>query len=267
MPDQNDVQNQPNAPQFNQDQYIADKHMPFVGQVNQQVPQPQSYSSDTSTQQVGVNPQSQYQEAPSYYNTSPSPMQSPQPAQPQAPFPQQQIPTQNSIPQVSLENQQYLNPNNFQSVLQNNQPQAEIEPTTATSEIPDPTIPPMPIQYSETVMKPKEEKGDLSKYEVLRLIVYAVPVFAIFILMLKSIDDEDVMWHVRQSLVAQGVWFAVLIVLTLIDAPIISFYGSKLWSIVCYGALIIAGIQAYNGERFRIKILYEIGKEFIEDKK
>jgi uncharacterized membrane protein len=238
MPNQNQT-NQPNNPQFNQNPNVADKHMQFVNQV-----QPQQ-------------------------NQQAVPLQQPQrtvPTQPQAPV--QQVPQQQPA--------QYINPNNFQQVL-GQQPQQRQQSTNAQSPVgampqpaqpasqlnPDAPIQPLQVQYSETVMKPAAQK-DADKHEVMRLVIYAVPLFAMFILLLKSIEDEGVMWHVRQSLLTQAVWFSILIVLSLLDLPIISTYGLNLWNIACYALLIVAGAQAYSNQKFLIPVVYEAGKSFID---
>jgi uncharacterized membrane protein len=174
---------------------------------------------------------------------------------------------------LELQREQYINPNNFQKVLnQTAQPgvaQQQNQTQPANNLSPDGSIPPLPVQYSEKVMNPVAPKVAKKGNEVLKLVVYVVPVLAIFILLLKSIDDEDVLWHVRQSLLTQGVWFGVLIALNLVfgNAPIISTYGISLWNLIMFVSLILAGVQAYSHEKFHIPVIYEIGKSFIENEK
>lgn len=181
-------------------------------------------------------------------------------------------------PQTS--NQDFINPNNFHQVLgqenvvvpQNMQPTpAEIamEKMVVGQQIKSTVGEPDLVQqyHSQRAKEIVHTGPQAGKNEVLKLIIYLIPVLAIFFLVTKSIDDEDFMWHVRQSLVAQAVWFAIMIVLTIISLPIISTLGLTLWKIAGYVLLIIAGGFAYSHQRYSIPIVYDIGKKFIEDEK
>jgi uncharacterized membrane protein len=183
--------------------------------------------------------------------------------------------------------EQYINPNNFQKVLgvqPNSAPQTpNINPNQSQipPQNPNPPIdaqdlrgavPQMPVnQFYKPVQnqpQPRVQNTNQPKSnnDIIKLVIYAVPIIAIFIHLLKSIDDEDVLWHSRQSLVGQGIWFAVLIILRFIDAPIISNYGPMLVNIAAYGLLVFAGIKAYDHQRYNIPVVYDIGKNFIDNK-
>lgn len=168
--------------------------------------------------------------------------------------------------EVNQSQEQYLNPNNFQNIPnQNPTPEQQLTPDQVKRQVPQ-----MPVEkeYKEALSKPAEVSAlKQNKHEVIKLVVYVVPIIAIFVLMLRSIDDEDLMWHVRQSLAMQGIWFSVLIILNLIQAPILSTYGPRLVDIGAYILLLIGGINAYNGEKYRLPVIYEIAKSFIEGEK
>jgi uncharacterized membrane protein len=233
MPGDNNSQNQPNATTFSQNPNIADKHMQFAGQTRPQAP-------------VAGQPAQPVQLAIPQNRPQPQPFT--QPGQP-----------------IQQQPQPYLNPNNFKQVLgeqgQPSTPQPQ-QPVTANG-----PITPMPISYPNATQQAHAKPVSTAKVnssDTFKLIIYVVPLIAVFILAMKSIDDKETMWHVRQSLLMQGIWFGVLIIIKLVELPIISDYGLNLWNIICYILLILAGIQAYNNERYHIPIVYEIGEKFIE---
>jgi uncharacterized membrane protein len=186
--------------------------------------------------------------------------------------------TQNPPPQPTFPTQpQFLNPHNFEKVLgkenvilppQNPntplvvQPQGQIQ--TQQDESPPIKIESMPLTDYDALKKVSNIERRNS-HDVLKLVIYAVPIIAIFFQLLKPVEENDVKYATKQSLVGQGLWFLVLIFLRILDAPIISDQGAVIWNIVCYGALLIAGIQAYNGTNFKIPVAYDLGKGFIED--
>lgn len=213
----------------------------------------------------------------------------------------QNLAKQNPQPSPSANDSQYLNPNNFRQILGQNeksqpaaqqaplppQPQQPVKTSTppaspvsqqkATSEqdihqeylkqLKTASIPAMPTQeILDKKLINQKEANAVKGNETLKLVVYIIPIIGIFILVLRSVTNKEVMWHVRQSLVAQAIWFAVLIVLRLLDLPIISDVGATLWNAACYILLVIAGVQAYNNQRFNIPVAYDIAKDFIEGK-
>ncbi len=99
-----------------------------------------------------------------------------------------------------------------------------------------------------------------------KLVIYVIPIVALILQLLQTYkSDRNVSWHIKQSLVAQGVWLGTLFFIRLLDLPTISELGATIWNIACYILLILAGAQAYNNSRYEIPLVYNIGKTFIED--
>ena len=159
---------------------------------------------------------------------------------------------------------EFLNPNNFRQVLDIPQDKAlENQGSSPISALDAKSIEAQYKALQESAIK--TNKKVKNEYDLIKLVLYTVPVIAILFLIIKPINNYDVKWHTKQSLVAQGIWFLVMIILNVIHAYILSSLGLTLWDILCYGLLIIAGISAYNGNRFHIPVVYEIGKSFIEE--
>lgn len=233
------ARNQPVLPNQNPINAIDNKHLGYVNQVSSQtIPQPVQQQPRTNAYQ--------------------------QPA----PIPST---AQNNIrtPQPNSRNE-YLNPSNIQQKIQQPaKPQnvAELKQVAyQANKLPQNEQ--MEIGYSEL-----EKQGrivQINTYDVLKLCIYIIPGIQIFLLLLKSIKDETVMWHARQSLIAQVIWLTVLTVFNLINFPLISGSGFSLatiWNILMIGVLIYAGSMAYAGKQFRIPIIAEIGTVFIDGRK
>lgn len=226
--DTTNSQNRPNQNTFSNNANVSDKHLDFVQ------PKPQQYINPNNFQKV-LNNQNQVQQ---------TPVQQQQPGQMQRP-PQQQ--------------------------LQNQLPAQPVQPSPIRQSTPvapqQKTIPQMQIDsHYDELKKEAKINATVNTHEILKLGLYVVPIIALFVHLLKSTDDKEVLWHARQSLVAQGVWFMVIIVLTLLDAPIFSSTLLTIWRIAGYLILIFAGAQAYLGQRYHIPLAYDIGKNFIEEK-
>jgi uncharacterized membrane protein len=245
---QNNPQNNAvNGNTFSNNPNVSDKHVGYVNQGVVPASQPQ--------------PQQQIQ-------TRPNPT-----AAVQQPLPQQ--PVNNATP---VQQQQFINPNNFQEVLgaKNVQYPEGSRPTPVQVRPQDLTqatetkIPQMPIQDYNNLKNPQPQQQSQSqpisnRNEVLKLVIYILPVIALFIQVFRTSNDKDVIWHTRQSLVIQGIWFTVMLVLTVMDAPIFSGILLTLWKFFGYGLLILAGANAYNGKRYQVPVAYDIGKSFIEE--
>jgi uncharacterized membrane protein len=122
--------------------------------------------------------------------------------------------------------------------------------------------------YSALQKNQKSRQGishDDSK-AMTKLVVYVIPIVALILQLLQTYkSDRNLSWHIKQSLVAQGVWLGTLFFIRLLDLPTISELGATIWNIACYILLIVAGAQAYNNSRYEIPLVYTIGKSFIED--
>lgn len=103
----------------------------------------------------------------------------------------------------------------------------------------------------------KSESSDT--YKVLNLCLYVVPLVAYVVLISRSIKDEDVMWHAKQSAIAQVFWYGILIGLSILNLPRLGFIEFvPFWNLIAYSALIVAGWNAYNGIRWPIPLVFEI---------
>lgn len=124
-----------------------------------------------------------------------------------------------------------------------------------------------PDQYDK--LETTNTKIEINTHEILKLCIYVIPAFPIFILLLKFTNDDEVLWHTRQSTLAQTLWLIVLYILNSMNAPLISGSGftiATLWNFICIGFLIYAGAQAYMGKKYRIPLVSEIGTGFIDNK-
>lgn len=103
----------------------------------------------------------------------------------------------------------------------------------------------------------KSESSDT--YKVLNLCLYVVPLVAYVVLISRSIKDEDVMWHAKQSGIAQLFWYGILIGLSVLNLPRLGFIEFvPFWNLIAYSALVVAGWNAYNGIRWPIPLVFEI---------
>jgi uncharacterized membrane protein len=188
-----------------------------------------------------------------------------------------QINTQPVSPVTNNNQDQFINPHNYQDVLGRDNvvlpPDQQLTPeelamqkrfagSQIKSAVPEPNI---AAQYhanrQQMTPAPTTVRG---KNDAMKLVAYIVPVIAIIFLLTKAINDEDFMWHVRQSLVTQALWYGGMIMLSILDLPIISQLGLSLWKIAGYGLLIYVGAMAYNHVKVKIPVVYDIGKGFIE---
>jgi len=166
-----------------------------------------------------------------------------------------------SNPQVPQQRPQYINPHNFQNSNQT----GSVSRNQVTPQEVKAAIPTMPLNEYENLKDIKTTTPD-DKHAVIKLVMYIVPIIGVFALVLRSFTNKDVLWHIRQSLVIQLLWFSVMIFLSILNAPIISGIILTLWKLFGYGVLLLAGIQAYNGGKYEVPVVYDIGKNFIEDK-
>lgn len=244
-------------------------------------PQPQSYPQPKPLTPVQNQAPVRPQQTPtpvshSSSNTNSVPQQSnvlrPQTTIPannisQAPFQTRPAPQPQSQPSnpirktTSIQDQKYLNPNNFR-------PENRIEPKTtqdlrSVAKINES----VPIEYNHLVNTSKTI--EVNTYDVLKLSLYIIPGLSIFILLLNSIKDKDVLWHSKQSLLTQCIWLFVLFVINLIPLPLIRGEGltlATLWNLGLVGVLIFTGAKAYLGEKYRIPFISDIGARLLEDK-
>lgn len=185
----------------------------------------------------------------------------------QSPFQTRPAPQPQSQPShpirkpTSIQDQKYLNPNNFR-------PENRIEPKTtqdlrSVARINDS----VPIEYNH--LHKNSKTIEVNTYDVLKLCLYIIPGLSIFILLLNSIKDKDVLWHSKQSLLTQCIWLFVLFVINLIPLPLIRGEGltlATLWNLGLVGVLIFTGSKAYLGEKYRIPIISDIGARLLDDK-
>jgi uncharacterized membrane protein len=198
-------------------------------------------------------------------------------------------------PQPAAQPPQYLNPNNFQQVLgpsqtvpaqqnPNSQPQPinqQAAPLTQNQPLNNPkqALEPQPLpqldvanhydhlkQQATVTNKTTSNSNDEQKHDLVKLLLYIIPLLAIFIHVLHPFNDKEVKWHARQSLIAQALWFLVIFVFNLLNIPFFSQILNAIIRIGGYGFMIYAGAQAYNHIRYKIPVVYEIGKGFIDEK-
>lgn len=219
----------------------------------------------TPTQPIqNVTPINNIQRIPQPGATTPSQQRPQVPQTNQNPVNVTQHPTQ-----AQPSPQKFINPSNFQQPTPTN----SIKPQS-TAEVKQMA---MDANILREGLKPNYDHLDqagrtiqINTFEVLKLCIYLIPGLPIFLLVLRSIKDPEVMWHSRQSLVAQAIWLIVLTIMNLVNLPLVSGNGFSLalvWNIVLYGALIWAGVQAYLGKRWRIPVIAEIGTVFIDGQK
>lgn len=200
-------------------------------------------------------------------------------------MPENQVPNQKSAnssplssPQAQMTQRDFINPNNFAEILNDSPPLGNPVSGHQPQQPPQDQNKPLSVDPHDvsghyehlTKTSPKTQlktttARPVSGNETLKLIIYIVPVVAILFQVMRPNEDKDFLWHVRNSLVTQGVWFMVIIALNIINLPIISGILLDLWRIVGYGMLIYAGAIAYNHGRFKVPLAYDAGRKFIED--
>lgn len=225
--------------------------------VNQQSPSPVNSSPQRRPVPVqqpgGVRvPQQNPARSPNVVRTNQTQNQNP-PAQRKPENAPVQLPPVNNRPK-------YINPLNFQG-QRNRAPVEEVqnEPTQI------PVIEEPAVSYPH--LENQSRNITINTYEILKLCIYIIPTLPVFLLLLRSVKDKEVMWHARQSLIGQLIWLVVLFVLNAFNAPLISGNGitlATLWNILLIGTLIYAGSQAYLGRRWAIPVIHEIGITYIE---
>lgn len=112
----------------------------------------------------------------------------------------------------------------------------------------------------------KDEVVELDINSIMRLCTYVIPVIAILIVMFGN-NDKNLTKHARQSLVTQITWLTVLAILNSTQLPIVTggiISLASIWNVICLGLLILAGSKAYLGEFYKIPIIYEAARKFIE---
>ena len=200
------------------------------------------------------------------------PLQQPVPiAQPippsQSPIQQIQTPPAVQNQNVNPTKPQYINPSNFKPLEKpQNLEDLKKQALEANKALPgDFNI----YQDEYKKLEPVNTKIEINTHELLKLCIYVIPVFPIFVLLLKFSNDEEVLWHTRQSALTQTLWFVVLYALNSTGAPLVAGGGltiATLWNLICIGFLIYAGSMAYMGKKYRIPIISEIGTNFIDKK-
>ncbi len=261
-----------NSQQAQSNGQYADKHQQYLN-ARQDFAQPspaqpvqpngqEVYINPNNFQKVlgneAVQPTAQQSSNPQVVEIHPmqnQPAPAPQPVPVQQPVQVQPLP-QHAVEQPSSYQQVPPPPTNFA-------PQQPVNAQTVRSQV-------APLDVSQYHQAPPSNptiKVEINSHELLKLIIYVVPVVAAFVLLFKSVDDEEVLWHTRNSIVFQALWFTVWLVLKLIDAWILSDYILGIINVVCYVTLIYAGIQAYLHKRYHIPVSYEIGKSYIEGQK
>ncbi len=299
MPGNNSDQNQANRNSFTQNPNISDKHIGYVSLD----PQKDLHLNQNELQNTyalhPIRPESTNQRAPhtrqhdqsNIQHQLQNPVQSPtNPAQTSAQnygtlHPQQSLshqhtsinaPVNPASNTLNSSSEKLINPHNFEKVLgqenvvrpvnQQLTPEERRMQSLEISQNLKGALPPVEIgdEYKRNI--PVNTQIVLNRNEVLKLIIYVIPFIAILFQLVKPIDDKDFKWHIKQSLVAQGVWFFVMIVLNLLDIYILSTVGLTLWKLLGYITILITGALAYNGQRMHIPIAYDLGKNFIEEK-
>jgi uncharacterized membrane protein len=194
----------------------------------------------------------------------PRTVQTPQPVSVQTP----RVPVQQpQNPQAQTNSQiRYLNPNNIQQAIPPKTIQdLKQQAVNANQQLPaQPTQ--IPTQHYDKML-PQTHEVKINTFDVLKLCEYIIPGLSIFLLLFKSIKDEVVMWHARQSLVAQAIWLTAYFIFENINFPLISGSGitlANIWNLAAIGVLIYAGAQAYIGKQYRIPIISDIGTVFID---
>lgn len=260
---------------INNNQPISNQHLGVVNQppsnpnskpqapltyeqkLQQNIPQGQNIPPRQTTPSQSLPPQ-----IPTQNNQIPRPVnpQKPNTQANQLTNSQENTPTRN--PQTR---EQYLTPGNInQQPAPKPQRLSEVKQIATQANLNNPNFKP---DYNH--LEQGSRVIQVNTYDILKLCIYIIPGLSLVILILRSIKDEEVMWHARQSLVAQGIWLFILTILNLINFPLISGNGFSLaliWNILLIGALIWAGAQAYMGKRWRIPLISEIGTVFIDGK-
>jgi len=185
---------------------------------------------------------------------------------PQIQRPQMQIPANpQNQPNPQLK---YLNPENItQNLPPKNMDELRVRAIQANKQLPD--LPKNITNQHYDPLVPQTKQITINTFELLKLCIYIIPGLPIFMVIFKSIKDEEVMWNSRQSLVMQVMWLTVYFLLQNINLPLISGSGitlANIWNLLCIGVLVYTGSQAYVGKHYRIPVVSDIGTTFIDGK-
>lgn len=274
---------------YSSNQNVSDKHLSYFNQSDQTIqpnqnPVPVNQTSPNPVRIPQPLPQNQQvQQSPR--PTNPAPVQNPQqvvrprvatPPQTQ-PLPQIQQPkpvqVQKPLPQTPVQPQQnsqikYINPTNInQTQVLQNMNDLKIRALDANRNLPEEQKS-LNAQHYEKLNQ-QARQITINTYEILKLCIYIVPGVQVFILLFKSINDPDVIWHAKQSLVTQAIWLTAYFILQNTGIPLISGAGftiANIWNLFMIGVLIYAGYKAYIGQKWRIPVVSDIAITYIDGK-
>ncbi|MFW5719545.1 MAG: hypothetical protein ACOCXT_00775 [Candidatus Dojkabacteria bacterium] len=287
---QNAQQNQVNNHAASQSSIYANKHGDFFSDNNQVINHPPSPAPSTNPQIHGTS-QSSANQIQTQQQPSPPPQSNTTRQQEAAPNIQRnnqttaQQPVFRQDPQVQIQNTaaqnaapqqttppppnvppEKLNPLQFQNQPVEDQSQKQVD-SDQLQEIKEHVgQASLDKEYVSIQQKSQQGISPGDGQAMTKLVIYVIPIVALILQLLQTYkSDRNVSWHIKQSLVAQGVWLGTLFFIRLLDLPTISELGATIWNIACYILLILAGAQAYNNSRYEIPLVYNIGKTFIED--
>lgn len=273
--------NFPPSNQSTNQNIIDSKHLGFMNQTNNNAKplQPAPAQNPTPLQQSTIASPGP-QEMPNYAYQSGNRPQTPPPIRQSdtgqantfkplnaAPQTNNSTTFQSSNPQISRND--FINPSNIQQKIQQPVKPQNVQELKQVAFNANKLQPVNQMQVGYDSLEKQSRVVQINTYDVLKLCIYIVPGVQVFLLLLKSIKDETVMWHARQSLIAQVLWLMVLTIFNLINFPLISGGGFSLatiWNILMIGLLIYAGAMAYAGKIWRIPVIAEIGTVFIDGK-
>ncbi len=184
--------------------------------------------------------------------------------------------TQNHLPSKTVQHTQstppkieYVNPNNIK-IPHRPESYADLKTQALENEKQPPTVSTEVYQKHYDQLQKQNTKLEIDTHEILKLVLYVIPVIAVFIIIFKAPNSEEVLWHARQSVIAQVFWLLVLYILNGTGAPLIAGNGftlATLWNIICITNLVYAGAQAYLGKKHKIPLVYDIASGFIDQNK
>jgi uncharacterized membrane protein len=169
--------------------------------------------------------------------------------------------TQSTLPKI-----EYINPNNIK-IPHRPESYADLKTQAIENDKPLPTQATEVYKEQYNKLQKQNTKLEIDTHEIIKLVLYVLPVIAVFIIIFKAPNAEEVLWHARQSVIAQIFWLLVLYILNSTGAPLIAGNGftlATLWNVICITNLVYAGAQAYLGNKHKIPLVYDIASSFIE---
>lgn len=120
------------------------------------------------------------------------------------------------------------------------------------------------VQQNNYSKNLKKNQNTNTTEDLVNVSVYVIPLISILIILSKKFKRSITLWHARQSIIFQLIFFTILFILRLIQIPIISFQFVTVLSLLGLCVMIFSGIKAYNKEKFMIPVIYDIARNYID---